>query len=79
MDIFRAFLAALRSDAVTLNLKDMVVALNLVVQITPSSLWGEAMHMSGLFAYLLKTLIDNEVRLLVYASEMLAVTFRVFR
>ncbi len=37
------------------------MALNLIVSITPSSLWGEALHVSGLFAYLMKILLDGEV------------------
>jgi hypothetical protein len=40
----------------------MIIALNILVQVTPSSLWGEAMHVSGLFSYLLETLLENEVR-----------------
>lgn len=61
MDLFRAFHTALKSGAVILNMKDMVIALNLLVQIAPAALWGEAMHISGLFAYLLNALIEGEV------------------
>jgi hypothetical protein len=40
----------------------MLITLNLLVQITPPELWGEAMHVSGLFAHVLKVLIDDTVR-----------------
>lgn len=60
--LFDGFLAALKSEAVTLmNAKDLLITLNLLIQVTPSGLWGEAMHNSGLFAHVLTTLIDGEV------------------
>lgn len=68
MDVFRAFLATLQSTTITLNQKDMVNALNLLVQSTPSALWGEALHISGLFAHLLHKLIEGEVRCLTILS-----------
>lgn len=43
------------------NMKDMIVALQFMVQLAPSNLWGEPMHTSGLFSHLLLTLIDGEV------------------
>jgi hypothetical protein len=43
------------------NMKDMVVALQFMVQLAPSNLWGEPMHTSGLFSHLLLTLNDGEV------------------
>jgi hypothetical protein len=44
------------------NIKDIIIALDLLLQVTPSSMWGEALHVSGLFAHLLTTLTDAEVR-----------------
>ncbi|KAJ2930226.1 hypothetical protein H1R20_g6892, partial [Candolleomyces eurysporus] len=59
-DIFQAFTEGLKSQAVMVNMKDMVVALQFMVQLAPSNLWGEPMHTSGLFAHLLLTLNDGE-------------------
>ena len=44
-----------------INVKDMAVVLGLVIQLAPSSLWGEPMYNSGLFSYLIKTLEDDKV------------------
>ncbi|KAF9476494.1 ARM repeat-containing protein [Pholiota conissans] len=59
-DLFRAFLAALTSKVIDINSKELLQALNLLVQLAPSTLWGEALHTSGLFSHLLKTLIAGE-------------------
>ncbi|TFK29370.1 ran binding protein 11 [Coprinopsis marcescibilis] len=59
-DIFRAFLEALKSPALSINIKDMVISLGFLVQLAPSSLWGEPLHTSGLFAHLLLTLNEGE-------------------
>lgn len=48
-------------QAMPINVKDMAVVLGLVIQLAPSSLWGEPMHNSGLFSYLIKTLEDDKV------------------
>ena len=45
-----------------INVKDMAVVLGLVIQLAPSSLWGEPMHNSGLFSSLIKTLEDDKVK-----------------
>jgi hypothetical protein len=62
--MFRAFLTAIKSDAVTINIKDMIVTLCLLCQITPASSWVEPMYNSGLFAYLIATLAEGEVRMI---------------
>lgn len=54
-------LSALSGPAVSVNVKDLVVALNLLMQVAPPTHWGEAMHSSGLFAHLMKTVLDEEV------------------
>nr|GAT59975.1 predicted protein [Mycena chlorophos] len=59
-DLFTAFKAALSGAAVERNLKDTIFALNLLVQLAPSDLWGEPMHRSGLFAALLNTIVVGE-------------------
>ncbi|KAJ7368449.1 armadillo-type protein [Mycena albidolilacea] len=60
VDLFHAFKAALSSAAVATNLKDMLISLNLLIQVAPSTLWGEAMHVSGLFAQLMGTILEGE-------------------
>ena len=67
MDVFCAFLAALNSGAVTTNMKDMIIAINLLLQLTPPVLWGGPLHISGLFAHLLNTLIEDRVYLILVA------------
>lgn len=43
------------------NAKNLIQALNLLIQVSTSDIWGEAMHTSGLFSQLLKVLIAGEV------------------
>lgn len=62
--MFRAFLTAIKSDAVTVNIKDMIVTLGLLCQNFPASSWVEPMYNSGLFAYLITTLAEGEVRMI---------------
>ncbi|KAL0949404.1 hypothetical protein HGRIS_009466 [Hohenbuehelia grisea] len=59
-ELFNAFLAAYKSGPVTINIKDMTIALNTLVQLAPAQLWAEGMHASGLFSYLLTYLLDGE-------------------
>lgn len=66
-DILQAFTLALKNAAVLINLKDMIIALEYLVQLAPPSLWGEPMHSSGLFAHLINTLVEGE------ASPMLLI------
>ena len=49
------------AHAIQVNVKDMAIALGLALQLAPSNLWGEALHISGLFAYIVKTLQDDKV------------------
>ncbi|KAJ7638980.1 armadillo-type protein [Roridomyces roridus] len=60
LDLFKAFNLALTGAAIETNLKDMIIALNLLIQVAPSSLWGEPMHTSGLFSVLMKNIVDGE-------------------
>ena len=55
----------------------MVIALNMIVTTTPSNLWGEALHVSGLFAYLLQTLFDSEVLAFILWNPILSDNFQV--
>lgn len=40
VDLFRAFLGALTSKIVDINAKDLLHALELLVQLAPAQLWG---------------------------------------
>jgi hypothetical protein len=44
-----------------MNAKQLLQSMGLLIQMAPSELWGEAMHNSGLFPHLLKTLLAEEV------------------
>ncbi|KDQ29318.1 hypothetical protein PLEOSDRAFT_1038626 [Pleurotus ostreatus PC15] len=59
-DLFRAFLQGLTSGAVGPNLKQMIVSLEFLVQLTPASVWAEPMHTSGLFAHLITKVTDDD-------------------
>ncbi|KAI0660923.1 ARM repeat-containing protein [Cubamyces menziesii] len=60
LDIFRAFHVAI-NEAVHTNVKQMTTALCLLFQIAPSGLWGEALHVSGLFATFVKGLEEDKL------------------
>ena len=49
-------------QAVQINVKDMAIIINMAVQLTPSGLWGSALHESGLFAFLVNSLQEEKVR-----------------
>ncbi|KAK0206374.1 armadillo-type protein [Desarmillaria ectypa] len=70
IDLFKAFRQGFENVNITVNRRDMLVALNLIVSITPSSLWGEALHVSGLFAYLMKILLDGEIVTYILAEHI---------
>ena len=61
IDLFQAFLTTLQSEVAIVNARELLQSLNLLVQLSPSGFWGEAMHSSGLFSHLLKTAIAGEV------------------
>ncbi|RDX55688.1 ARM repeat-containing protein [Lentinus brumalis] len=60
VDLLRAFNTAITS-AVAVNIKDMTTSLQLLFQIAPPALWGEAMHVSGLFATIVKGLEEDQL------------------
>jgi len=62
VEVFKAFLSIFDKAAMRENVKSAMKALALLVQITPSNLWGLAMHTSDLFKYLLSTIMEGEVR-----------------
>ncbi|KAF9569336.1 ARM repeat-containing protein [Agrocybe pediades] len=60
-DLFKAYLNALAHKALGLNAKGLIQSISLVIQLGQSTFWGEALHTSGLFPHLLKTMIAGEV------------------
>ncbi|KAH7931251.1 ARM repeat-containing protein [Leucogyrophana mollusca] len=58
-DLLRAFVAALK-QAVSTNTKAILVTLGFMTQLAPPLLWGEAMHVSGLFDHILGVLGKDE-------------------
>ncbi|KAI5893425.1 ARM repeat-containing protein [Schizophyllum commune H4-8] len=70
MPLFEAYLQALNSDAVCVNNCQMIGSLALLVRLAPAPLWGEALHTSGLFAKLLRTLMDGEVETLLLIEHV---------
>jgi hypothetical protein len=62
--MFGAYAAALGNSPPSLNVKDMMIALNFLFQSQPSSLWGGPLHVSGLFSTLFSVLtdVDTSVR-----------------
>jgi len=62
LDLFRAILEPLaNSHTASVNIKDLIVALNLLLQLAPISQWGEAMHNSGLFGHIMNKVLDPKV------------------
>ncbi|KAJ8523493.1 hypothetical protein ONZ45_g125 [Pleurotus djamor] len=58
--VFQAFAQALQSGGIAANIKQMIIALEFIIQLTPPSLWAESMHVSGLFTYLISKINDPE-------------------
>lgn len=44
----------------SINIKDVIVSVNLLTQLTSATLWGEIFHTSGLFAHVLRTLSEDK-------------------
>ncbi|CDO76254.1 hypothetical protein BN946_scf184470.g12 [Trametes cinnabarina] len=60
VDLLRAFNTAI-NEAVNTNIKQMTSALCLLFQVAPPGLWGEALHVSGLFATIVKGLDEDKL------------------
>ncbi|KAG6903497.1 hypothetical protein C0995_005520 [Termitomyces sp. Mi166 len=72
VQLFTTFLVAFKSDAtMTTNATEMMRALNLLLQVAPPNLWGEALHTSGLFGYILTTLIEGEASTILLKEYVL--------
>lgn len=59
-ELFRAFENGMQ-HAIQVNVKDMCISLQFALQLVPSNLWGEPLHTSGLFAYIVKGLKEDKV------------------
>ncbi|KAH7916807.1 ARM repeat-containing protein [Hygrophoropsis aurantiaca] len=59
-ELLRSFLAALTKQEIIINTKSMLVTLNFMIQLAPASLWGEQMHLSGIFSHFLNVLANDE-------------------
>ena len=44
----------------SVNVKDLITTVDLLIQLTPSALWGEALHASGFFAHVMSTLSEDK-------------------
>jgi hypothetical protein len=65
VDVLRAVFEPLaNSHTASINIKDLIVALNLLMQLAPASQWGEAMHNSGLFTHVINKVLEPKVRAL---------------
>ncbi|KAG8829540.1 hypothetical protein FRC17_006424 [Serendipita sp. 399] len=59
--LHQAYLQAYNT-ALGLNVKDVLAAATLMVQLAPSSMWAEAMHNSGFFAKMLISVIQDKAK-----------------
>ncbi|KIK67986.1 hypothetical protein GYMLUDRAFT_36796 [Collybiopsis luxurians FD-317 M1] len=60
VEFLKVFLNIMQGPALQANKKDALGALSLLLQLTPSELWGDAMNSSGLFPYLLDIFIMDK-------------------
>ncbi|TFK55905.1 ARM repeat-containing protein [Heliocybe sulcata] len=60
LDLFKAYQSTL-PIALSSEQKNMLVTLRILVQIAPPQLWAEPLHVSGLFASLMKPLVDDNL------------------
>ncbi|KAK7470477.1 hypothetical protein VKT23_001903 [Stygiomarasmius scandens] len=70
VEVFKAFLSIFDKAAMRENVKSAMKTLALLVQITPSNLWGLAMHTSDLFKYLLSTIMEGELDAIILTEEI---------
>ncbi|KAI0347520.1 ARM repeat-containing protein [Trametopsis cervina] len=60
VDLFRALEKGM-NIAIQMNVKDMAISIQLILQLAPSNLWGEALHVSGLFFFLIKAFQEDKL------------------
>jgi len=59
--LFEALTQALKSHALPTNLKSLTGLTCICIQLTPPAAWAPLLHSSGLFAWLLDKVVENEV------------------
>ncbi|TFY59275.1 hypothetical protein EVJ58_g5888 [Rhodofomes roseus] len=69
VELFQAFAKAM-TQAVETNVGDMAKILSTLFQIGPPQLWGEPLHRSGLFALVVKTLMDDKAKTSILTEEI---------
>ncbi|KZT71615.1 ARM repeat-containing protein [Daedalea quercina L-15889] len=69
VELFQAFARAMM-QAVETNVGDMARILTTLFQVGPPQLWGEPLHRSGLFALVVKTLMDDKARTSILTEEV---------
>ncbi|KIY74164.1 ARM repeat-containing protein [Cylindrobasidium torrendii FP15055 ss-10] len=70
LQLFQAYVKPFKMVAITAQRKDLLLSIHTIVATTPSSLWGEVLHTSGLFAYLVNALLDSEIVSYVLAEHV---------
>lgn len=58
--LMNAFVKALTGQAIMTNQRDILVCLQFLTQLAPATLWGQAMHFSGLFSHIVNLLNNDE-------------------
>ncbi|KAG6821587.1 hypothetical protein H0H93_000096 [Arthromyces matolae] len=72
VQLFTSFLTAFKSNSImATNATDLMRSINLLLQLAPANLWGEALHTSGLFGYILTTLIEGEATTMLLTEHVL--------
>ena len=61
-------MSVMLGQALQTNQRGILNCVNFMLQLAPSSLWGEPMHRSGFFNHIVKMLGDDEVRFTFRAS-----------
>ncbi|KAG9317447.1 ARM repeat-containing protein [Chiua virens] len=59
-DLMNAVMSIMTGKALRTNQKGILNSVNFMVQLSPSSLWGEPVHRSGLFSHIVKILSNDE-------------------
>ncbi|KAF8450539.1 ARM repeat-containing protein [Boletus edulis BED1] len=60
LDLMNAFMSVMRGQALQTNQRGVLNCVNFMMQLAPSSLWGEAVLRSGFFNHVIKILGDDE-------------------
>ncbi|KZT19271.1 ARM repeat-containing protein [Neolentinus lepideus HHB14362 ss-1] len=69
IDLFKSYESIL-PKIVSADQKNMLVTLQLLVQIAPPQLWAEPLHVSGLFASLMRPLVDDNLSVSILTEHI---------